>query len=61
MVTEMVFAIMTPKGHCFFCGDLTEKSIGKIPMCEFCMDELYHGIHKAHVELKGILDLCEGD
>ncbi len=43
---------MTPVGHCFFCDDLTDRSVGKIVICEFCMDELYHVIYHAHETLK---------
>lgn len=39
---------MIPKGHCFFCNCLTEYAIGKIPICEDCMDELYHKIFHSH-------------
>lgn len=39
---------MTPRGHCFFCGDLTEYAVGKIPICEYCGDELFAYLNKAH-------------
>jgi len=49
---------MTPKGHCFFCGCLTEHVVGKISMCEDCMDALYHKIFHAHNCLKTKYDCC---
>ena len=39
---------MVPKGHCFFCDDLTEQLIGKRPVCEYCQDKLYHSLQNSH-------------
>ena len=38
---------MIPKGHCFFCDDLTEHTVGKIPICEFCGHELLIHLEKS--------------
>lgn len=38
---------ITPKGHCFFCDDLTEYAVGKIPICEYCGHKLLEHLEKS--------------
>ena len=42
---------MTPRGHCFFCGDLAEHAVGKIPICEYCGHDLLDFLQKSQKEI----------